>query len=140
MSDQQAETTANHLLVFEFFSRFGIPYEIHSDQGRNFESRLFQEICHLLEIKKTRSIPYRPQSNGLIERFNRTIGKMIRSFIASNIYDLDVHIPLLTAVYRSTRHPATGFTPNKLMLGREVNLPIDILYPRPSSQEPLDES
>ena len=104
----------------------------------NFESRLFQEICHLLEIKKTRSTPYRPQSNGLIERFNRTLGKMIRSFIASNIYDWDVHIPLLTAAYRSTRHPATGFTPNKLMLGREVNLPIDILYPRPSSQEPLE--
>ena len=137
MSDQQAETTANHL-VFQFFSRFGIPYEIHSDQGRNFESRLFQEICHLLEIKKTRSTPYRPQSNGLIERFNRTLGKMIRSFIASNIYDWDVHIPLLTAAYRSTRHPATGFTPNKLMLGREVNLPIDILYPRPSSLEPLE--
>ena len=101
MSDQQAETTANHL-VFQFFSRFGIPFEIHSDLGC-----LFQEICHLLEIKKTRSTPYRPKSNGIIQRFNRTLGQMMRSFIASNIYDWGVHIPLLTAAYRSTRHPAT---------------------------------
>ena len=134
MPDQQAETTANKL-VYEFISRFGIPLEIHSDQGRNFESQLFQETCRLLEVKKTRSTPYRPQSNGLIERFNRTLGKMLRSFVDLNKLDWDIHVPLLTAAYRSTVHPATGFTPNKLMLGREVNLPIDILYPRPAPQE-----
>ena len=134
MPDQQAETTA-HKLVNEFISRFGIPLEIHSDQGRNFESQLFQEVCNLLEIKKTRSTPYRPQSNGLIERFNRTLGKMIRSFVGLNKLEWDCHIPLLTAAYRSTVHPATGFTPNKLMLGREVNLPVDLLYPRPSTED-----
>ena len=73
--DQQAETVARRL-VHDFIARFGVPLELHSDQGRNFESQLFQEICSLLEIKKTRSTPYRPQSNGLIERFNRTLGKM----------------------------------------------------------------
>ena len=135
--DQQAETVARRL-VHDFIARFGVPLELHSDQGRNFESQLFQEICSLLEIKKTRSTPYRPQSNGLIERFNRTLGKMIRSFIDANKSDWDVHIPLLTSAYRSTVHPATGFTPNKLMLGREVNLPVDILYPRPSPHEPVE--
>ena len=134
MPDQQAGTTENKL-VYEFISRFGIPLEIHSYQGRNFESQLFQETCRLLEVKKTRSTPYKPQANGLIERFNRTLGKMLRSFVDHNKLDWDIHVPLLTAAYRSTVHPATGFTPNKLMLGREVNLPIDILYPRPAPQE-----
>ena len=134
MPNQRAETTA-HKLVHEFISRFGIPLEIHSDQGRNFESQLFQEVCKMLEIKKTRSTPYRPQSNGLMERFNRTLGKMIRSFVSLNKLEWDHHIPLLTAAYRSTVHPATGFTSNKLMLGREVNLPVDLLYPRPSVKD-----
>ena len=140
MPDQQAETTASKL-VNEFISKFGVPLEIHSDQGRNFESQLFQEMCRVLEIKKTRSTPYRPQSNGLIERFNRTLGKMVRSFVDSNKQDWDVHIPLLTAAYRSTVHPSTGFTPNKLMLGREVNLPVDIIFPRklPPPHEELHE-
>ena len=135
--DQQAETTAK-TLVNEFISRLGIPLEIHTDQGRNFESQLFQEVCSMLEVKKTRSTPSHPQSNGLIERFNRTLGKMMRSFIDSNKQDWDIHIPLLTAAYRSSIHPATGFTPNKLMLGREVNLPVDILFPRPSHQETFE--
>ena len=134
MSDQQAATTANKLVI-EFISRFGVPLELHSDQLRNFESDLFQQVCKLLAITKTRSTPYHPASNGLVERFNRTLAKMIRSFIGENQLDWDAHIPLLTAAYRSTIHPATGFTPNYLMLGREVNLPVDVLYPMPSIGE-----
>ena len=90
----QYQISRLRLWLGDFIARFGVPLELHSDQGRNFESQLFQEICSLLEIKKTRSTPYRPQSNGLIERFNRTLGKMIRSFIDANKSDWDVHIPL----------------------------------------------
>ena len=70
--DQQAETVARKL-VNEFISRFGVPLEIHSDQGRNFESELFQHVCSELGITKTRTTPYRPSSNGLVERFNRIL-------------------------------------------------------------------
>ena len=52
MSDQQAETTANHLLVFEFFSRFGIPYEIHSDQGRNLKAAYFKKFVIYWKSKR----------------------------------------------------------------------------------------
>ena len=135
--DQQAATVAEKL-VKEFISRFGAPLEIHTDQGRNFQSDLFREICHLLEVKQTRTTPYHPSSNGLIERFNRTLAQMIRSFIADNQLDWDVHVPLLTSAYRSTVHPATGFTPNYLMFGREVNIPVDVLFPRPGNDEPKE--
>ena len=60
---------------------------------------------------------------------------MIRSYLGENQRNWDEHIPLLTAAYRSTVHPATGFTPNMLMLGREVNLPIDVLYPKPANED-----
>ena len=75
LPDQQAETVAKHL-VTKFIAIFGCPLEIHSDQGRNFESALFQ-MCDLLQIRKTRSTPYHPCPNGLVERLNHTLGHML---------------------------------------------------------------
>ncbi len=128
LADQRAETVA-HTLVCKFVSRFGCFLQLHSDQGQSFESDLISELCKQLHITKTRSGPFHPCSNGLIERFNGTLIHMIRSFIDRNLQDWDLYIPLLTATYRSTVHPATGYTPNMMMLAREVHLPIDLLFP-----------
>ena len=130
LPDQQAETVAR-TLVLEFVCRYGAPLELHSDQGRNFESALFQEVCRLFEIVKTRTSPYHPSGNGLVERFNRTLGSLIRSYLEGRPSDWDKFIPLLTSAYRSTPHPSTGFSPNFLMFGREVTTPVDLLFPRP---------
>lgn len=70
--NQEAKTVAD-IFVSEFILRFGAPRTVHTDQGRNFESFLFQEMCELLEINKTRTTPYHPQSDGLVERLNRTL-------------------------------------------------------------------
>ncbi|KAI3373157.1 hypothetical protein L3Q82_006488 [Scortum barcoo] len=75
--DQSAATTAEHL-VNEMFCRFGVPEELHSDQGRNFEAQVFAETCRRLGIKKTRTTPLHPQSDGLVERFNyRTLATQL---------------------------------------------------------------
>ena len=42
-------------LETEYFSRYGAPYCIHSDQGANFESNLMREICNLYDIKKNKN-------------------------------------------------------------------------------------
>ena len=130
LPDQQAETLAA-TFVREFVCRYGAPLEVHSDQGRNFESALFQEICRLFGICKTRSSPYHPSSNGLVERFNRTLASLIRSYLEMRVTDWDEHIPYLTSAYRATVHPSTGFTPNFLMFGRETSGPVDLLFPVP---------
>ena len=132
--DQTAETVA-HRIVYEFISRFGCPLDIHSDQGTNYESKLFQEVCRLLEINKTRSSPYHAQSNGGVERFNRTLLDMIAAYVNENHTDWDIHLPLLTAAYRSSTHATTKYTPNMLMMGREVNLPTQIMFGVPPSNE-----
>ncbi|KAL5011228.1 hypothetical protein ScPMuIL_011687, partial [Solemya velum] len=67
--DQEAKTVAQ-VLTYKFFTRFGVPKQLHSDQGGNFESKLFKELCSLLGINKTRTTAYRPESDGMIERFN----------------------------------------------------------------------
>jgi transposase InsO family protein len=105
-------------LVHECIARYGTPLEIHSDQGKNFESSLFSEICKLVEVRKTRITSYRSCSNGIIEKFNGTLEKMIRSFVNTIASNWDSYIGILMSSYRSTPHPSIGYTPNMLMFGR----------------------
>ena len=55
---------------------------------------------------------------------------MIHSYVDSSTEDWDLYIPVLTSAYRGTVHPATGFTPNFLMLGRETTMPVDMQFPQ----------
>ena len=86
MANQEVVTVAR-ILVDEFVARLGVPTQLHSDQGRNFESQVFQEMCELLGIDKTRTTPLRPQSDGKVERFNRTLEQMLSAFVAENQKD-----------------------------------------------------
>ena len=113
----QEATTVARVLVEEFVARFGIPRQIHSDQGRNFESKVFQEMCQTLGMDKTRTTPLHPQSDGMIERFNWTIEGMLSKFVVENQRDWDSHLPILMMAYRSAVHETTSFTPCKLMFG-----------------------
>ena len=137
MANQKAQTVAN-LLVHEFISRFGVPLLIHSDLERNFESAVFAEICKLLDITKTRITPYHPQSYSMVERFHRTLETLLSKFVDDNQWDWDQHIPILLMSYRSTIHESTGCSPAKLMLGRDLTLPIDLAFGRPREAPQTD--
>ena len=88
---------------------------------------MFKEVCDLLKIVKTRTTPYRPSANGLMERMNRTILQILRCCIQGQQEDWDLHLATLGMAIRSTVNRQTGFTPNFLMLGREVLQPIDLM-------------
>ena len=105
-------------LVPEFIRRFGCPLELHSDQGCNFESRMFKEVCDLLKIVKTRTTPYRPSANGQVERMNRTILQILRCLIQGQQEYWDLHLATVGMAIRSTVNRQTGFTPDFMMLGR----------------------
>ncbi|VDI26371.1 Hypothetical predicted protein [Mytilus galloprovincialis] len=70
MQDIQAKTVAN-IIFRASIKRYGCPIEVHSDQGKQYESALFKEMCTLLEINKTRTTPFHPRSDGMIECMNR---------------------------------------------------------------------
>ncbi len=134
LPNHTAETVAS-TLVHQFIARFGIPDQIHSDQGREFESNMFQEMCRLLQIDKTRTTPWRPCSNGLVENFNKTLGTMLRQLSSHHQRDWDQYVELATMAYRSTVHDSTGQTPNKMMLGRELPMPSYLLVETPEQEE-----
>lgn len=122
-------------LVTEFICKFGAPYHIHTDQGRvKFGSELFSEICSLLGIAKSRITPYHSKSDGMIERFNRTLQQMLAIFVDENRTNWDDHLPYLMLAYRATVHESTKCTPNLVMLGKEITLPIDVIAGSPPMQ------
>lgn len=127
--DQRASTVAN-VLVREWFYRYGVPARIHSDQGRNFESALIQQLCNLYGIQKTHTTPYHPQGNGQCERFNRTLHGLLQALPPDKKSDWPMHLPQVTFSYNTTIHQTTGESPHLLMFGQEPRLPVDFLLGR----------
>ena len=115
------------VVVREFVARFGCPLEIHTDQGRNFESELFKEMCELLEIGKTMTTSYRPSANGQVERYNRSIAQLIIGCIGDRQEKWDDFVGIVVGAIRATVNRSTGFTPNRMMLSREVIMPLDLM-------------
>ena len=132
LPSQTAETTARSA-INDFFSRFGYPYEIFTDQGRNFESELFCKICTMLGIHKSRTTPYRPSGNGQVERYNRTLMDAVRCYVDGQPKSWDKFLGPLAGALRSAVNRHTGYTPNRLMLGREVNIPATLMFAQPPS-------
>uniref|UniRef100_A0A3B1IUI3 Gypsy retrotransposon integrase-like protein 1 n=3 Tax=Astyanax mexicanus TaxID=7994 RepID=A0A3B1IUI3_ASTMX len=125
--DQKAPTVAKVLLE-KFFVHYGLPARIHSDQGRDFESRLIKQLLDMLGIKKSRTSPYHPQGDPQPERFNRTLLSMLGTLDPKLKHRWSQHVALMVHAYNSTRNDATGYSPYYLMFGRESRLPIDVCF------------
>jgi transposase InsO family protein len=106
------------------FCYLGVPETIHTDQGSQFESELFQECCRIWGAEKTRTAPYSPTANGICERGNKTLGSSLRALMIDQEHrQWDLLLPQIMRTIRATPHTTTGETPNYLTLGREVRLP-----------------
>jgi len=125
-----AQVVTYHLLQRWIFYH-GPPKQIHSDQGAEFESLILSNVTKLLNIRKTRTSPYRPQSDGQVERFNRTLLGMLSAFVTADALDWDTHLGYVLAAYRSSVNSSTGCTPYSMVYGREYTMPVDLVYPDP---------
>ena len=124
---QTALATAK-LLWNNFILHYGFPLKIITDQGRNFESELIENLCHLAGVQKMRTGPYHPQTNGQCERFNGTLLNMLGTLTPEQRKDWKSHIPALVHAYNCTRNAATEFSPYYLLFGREARLPVDVEF------------
>ena len=109
---------------------------IHSDQSREFENKIMQELCIMGGLHKTKTTPYHPESDGMVEHFNRTLLMMLAMFAGENRDDWDDLFPAVMMAYRSSVHESTGFSPYRLMFGEECTLPMDVGLPRRESDLP----
>ena len=89
----------------------------------------------MLEVEKTRTAAYRPQSDGQVERNNQTIQNMLSFFVNYRRDDWDDHLPLVMGAYRSMVHESTQCTPNLMVLGQETILPINLMVGMPPGME-----
>ncbi len=113
--------------LFRIISRVGIPKEILTDQGTAFMSRTLTDLYGLLGIKSIRTSVYHPQTDGLVERFNRTLKTMVRKFVKEDAKNWDRWLePLLFAV-REVPQASTGFSPFELLYGRQPRGVLDVI-------------
>ena len=123
-----AATTAR-LFVDEIICRHGAPQKLLSDRGSNFLSSLVKEVNALFRVKKLTTSAYHPQTDGLVERFNKTLAAMLRSFVTADQLDWDVYLPAVLFAYRRTVQPSIDDTPFALLYGRDPVAPLDVEWP-----------
>ena len=133
VKDQTARTVVKALLD-HWFSVFGAPVQIHSDQGRSFEAEVVSLLCDHYGIQKTRTAAYNPRGNGQTERFNRTLHDLLRTLTPEEKKQWPKHLKNLLYWYNATPHATTGISPYALLFGRGAPLPIDVLNKKPSEQ------
>ena len=122
-------------VIKEFISRFGCMYILHSDRGAQFVSRIYSCLLEKLGVSRSLTTPYNPKSNGLVENFNKTLKSMLKTYVydhKESTGQWDVMLPIFLMAYRSSVHGSTGETPHFMLTGREMKVPLDLLYTKPS--------
>ena len=113
------------VLVHEWFQRYGVSQKIHSDQGRDFESKLVEPLCEHDDIKKTRSAPYHSCGNAQGERFNRSLHDLLRTLPPEQKSKWPQYLQELVQVYNNTPHTSTGFSPTSSCSARNFRVSSD---------------
>uniref|UniRef100_A0A803K005 Gypsy retrotransposon integrase-like protein 1 n=1 Tax=Xenopus tropicalis TaxID=8364 RepID=A0A803K005_XENTR len=124
LRNTSSKTIAREL--FHMFTRTGIPKEILTDQGTPFMSRVMKELCKFLQIKQLRTSVYHPQTDGLVERFNKTLKGMLKKVVDKDGRNWDCLLPYLMFAIREVPQASTGFSPFELLYGRHPRGLLDV--------------
>jgi hypothetical protein len=118
----------------------GPPRTVVTDRGANFTSNLFTSLCKSIQIKYLKITAYHPQTNGLTERFNRTMMAMLRKYVKDGFSKWEDALGPIAFAYRNSVHSSTNETPYFLNHGRDPVLPIDqfLCVPKYVSTVPSD--
>ncbi len=121
-----AQTTA--LFTFNnIICRYGMVESILTDQGVNFESKLFKHLCTLLGTDKLHTSTYHPEANGCTERINRTMKPGLAKYVNVDHDDWDLYLQMAVSAYNNSYHASIRMTPYEAMFGRPPVLVCDVI-------------
>ena len=129
-------STVASALLERWVAYFGIPKELHSDCGSQYEGEVMKEMCHLLGITKTHTTARRPQSDGLAEAVNKVICNMLNCVGVDHPFTWDKLLPLVMMAYNSSVQSSTKETPNAMVFGRELTLPLSLALGKDEGNAP----
>ena len=128
LPDAKAASVASFFYE-DIICRHGCPAELLTDQGTHFINELLNAMCDQLGVKHRLSTTYHPQTNGLVERFNRTLCEILVKYSSEYKEDWDVFLPSALFAYRTIRQNTTRYEPFYLTYGREAVLLIELSIP-----------
>ena len=131
VSDLTAHTAAKTLLD-QYFSRYGLPRTVHSDNGAAFVAGLFKEVMRSLRVKVTTTPTYNPCSNP-VERSHLTLSTKLKALMHETKCSWEDALPAALMSLRSSVNRATGFSPYYMLFGMPMTLPVDLAYGSPPS-------
>ena len=111
--------------LIEVTARIGVPQELLTDNGSNFMSKVMKKYCSMTGIKQIRTSPYHPQTDGMVERFNATLKRLLQKLTQNSEVECDLCLPYVLWSYRGTIHKTTGFSPHQLLFGKPIRMPLD---------------
>ena len=116
VKDKRA-VTITKCLYDNYFRHYRFPRRLMSDQGKEFCNNILKEMCYYLNIKKIRTMPYHPQSNGSVERVHYTLCQMIGKLDNKRCKNWVNHLATITHAYNATHLQITGYSSHFLMMG-----------------------
>ena len=132
--DQTAKSLAK-FLYGGYISIFGAPARLLSDRGTSFTSSIIEELCKILGIQRLQTMPFHPQTNGLVERSHQMIMHMIGKLGEDKKADWPSHLAEIVHTYNATQSAVTRYSPHYLMFGRWPRLPVNFVFPTIGSKE-----
>ena len=131
--EADAIPSANAIDTAEFFIkkvllRHGLMKCLQTDNGTNYVSELVRAVTRAFKTSHKTSSPFRPQSQGIVERLNHTIAEMLSMYVNSDQKNWAEVLPYIIFAWNTSRHEATGFTPFFLMYNREAEIPTDLEF------------
>jgi hypothetical protein len=118
IASKEAETVADAIFK-DWFAKFGIPAQIHTDGGKKLVNKLSAELFQLLNVRHTKTSPAHPQCNAQVEVFNKTVKKFLQLFVDDRTLNWETFLPVLAISYNTSYHSTISMTPFELLFGEK---------------------
>lgn len=112
------------VLLYEVVLKYGLPARLISDNGSNYISEAMTMVCSRLGISRSLTSVEHPQSDGLVERMNRTLKTSLSIVVGNDLKTWAQHLPFVVFAYNTAKQASTRFSPFQVMFGRSATLPL----------------